>query len=293
MNKCLRNKLGQFSSKQLRLPNDARLEPVVIPTETPQVSFGKNYRTCQIYSSGFEFAFASEIGKVWQQACTFVYCKDFLHDAVWAHLNKKPWEIYGFKYTPGVDPDLDMKHCAMFFRNTQYKGKQEEFHAMRPNCQEFLNKCEDAMGMKHSTIYEVPNDDAPCWLIVSDKGWQVAAPMLGLYTLMVRVGLAHTLGNTHEQTLQLGREGQIKFDTGSTSYAGNRDGGYIKTAWKGVSTILKHGLNVWHPTIEENYPADLITTIGSLHDNGGPVSYSRGYAKKAMPFWYRDEVWND
>ena len=289
MHKHPRDSSGQFVKAQLP---DGPLHPIVIPTEVPKVSFGKNYRTAQIYSAGFEFSFASEIQEVWQQACTFVYCKDFLHDAVWAHLNKKPWQIHGFKYTPGVDPDLDMKHCAMFFRNTQYKGKQDEFHDMLPNCLEFLNKCEDAMGMEPSVIFKVPHEDAPCWLIVSDKGWQVAPPMLGLYTLMVRIGLVHTPGDSFETTLKLGREGKIKFDTGGIGYAGNRDGGYVKTAWPGISVILKHGLKVWHPEIENNYPLDLPQTIGSLHDNGGPVSYSQGLAKKAMPFWYRTEIWN-
>ncbi len=283
----LRDARGRFLQKSLP---PVVLGTVELPVESPPVLFGENYHTAQIYSKGFEFAFASHLKEVWTQACTFVYCKDFLHDAVWAHLNKKPWSIYGFKYTPGTDPDLDMDHCAMFFRNTVFQGKPSEFHDLRIACQEFLNLCEVGMGLEPTQIYQVEHAEGPCWLVVGDKGWQLAPPQLGLYTLLLRVGLAHQLGDSCADTLKRGREGKIKFDDGSTGYAGNRDGNYIKTAWKGVSAILQHGTKIWHPEIQNNYPVGLKEKL-SFHDDVGPVSYSQEIPKKFMPFWYRKEVW--
>lgn len=102
-----------------------------LPDEAPAVEFGKNYHTAQIYSKGFEFAFMSDIDGTYQQACTFVYCKDFLHDAVWAMVNKTKWSIYSFKYDSAKDVPLDMDNCVFAFRNTLYQGKEKtkEFHA--------------------------------------------------------------------------------------------------------------------------------------------------------------------
>jgi len=277
------------------------LGPVALPAEAPPVEFGKDYHTAQIYSKGFEFAFMSDIDGTYKQACTFVYCKDFLHDAVWAMVNKTKWQVYGFKYDSKADTPLDLDNCVFAFRNTLYKGKEAEFHANRAACQQFLNALEHQLGFQPSQIYEVPHDQSPCWLIVGDKGWQHAPPMVGLFTLLIRVGFMHKLGDLSEQTLQKAKSGKIKIGD-SSGYAGNRDCSYISQAWNGIQAILKHGLEIFHEKIEENYPEDLPKRGASLHDAFGPVNFtsaatkkdSQGNpigAKKAMPHWYREEYW--
>jgi len=267
------------------------LGAVALPAEAPPVNFGKNYHTSQIYSKGFEFAFMSDIDGTYQQACTFVYCKDFLHDAVWAMVNKTKWSIYSFKYDSKKDVPLDMDNCVFAFRNTQYKGKAKDFHKARAACQEFLNGLEAKMGFQPSQVYEVPHADGPCWLVVGDKGWQHAPPMVGLFTLMIRVGFMHKPGDTADATLKKAKDGKIKIGD-STGYAGNRDCSYISQAWKGLQVILKHGVEIFHDTIEENYPKDLPNKCGSLHDNLGPVNFAKNAAvKKAMPHWFRTKYW--
>lgn len=256
----------------------------------PEVSFGENYRTAQIYSRGFEFAFMSLQDGVWKQACTFVYCKDFLHDAVWAAVNKTKWEVYGFKYDSSKDVPLDRAHCAMAFRNTLYKDKSEDFHGKREACQAFLNGIEDKLGFEPSRIYQVPHADAPCWLIVGDSRWQHAPPLVGFYTLFIRLGFMHEVANDTDKTLQLARDGKIKIGDGS-SYAGNKDCSYIAQAWDGIQVLFKHGIQVFHEKMEENYPLDLPKRGISLHDHLGPVNFTKRYAEKAMPHWYRDEIW--
>ncbi len=277
------------------------LEPVEIPAETPTVEFSKNYHTAQVYSKGFEFAFMSDINGTYQQACTFVYCKDFLHDAVWAMVNKTKWEVWGFKYDTAKDVPLDLGNCVFALRNTSYKGKPEDFHQAREACQEFLNKLEAKMGFQPTRIYEVPNKSAPCWLIVGDKGWQHAPPMVGLFTLVIRVGFMHQLGDSADTTLQKAKDGKIKIGTDS-GYAGNRDCAYISSAWKGIQAILKHGLDIFYEKMKDNYPADLPKRGASLHDQFGPVNFTSAATKKnargdwtgsrkAMPHWYREKYW--
>lgn len=156
---------------------------------------------------------------------------------------------------------------------------------------EFLNKCEELMGFEPSQVYEVPHKGGPCWLIVGDKKWQIAPPMVGLYTLFIRVGFMHTPGDSAEATLKKAKEGKIKIGD-STGYAGNRDCSYISQAWKGIQVILKHGVEIFHDSIEENYPKDLPDKVGSLHDYLGPVNFAKNASvKKAMPHWFRAKYW--
>jgi hypothetical protein len=148
------------------------------------------------------------------------------------------------------------------------------------------------VGFQPSRVYEVPYTNGPCWLIVGDKAWQHAPPLVGLYTLLIRVGYMHQPGDSVDDTLQKAKDGQIKIGD-STRYAGNKDCSYISQAWRGIQVILKHGLKVFHDTIEENYPADVAKRDPShgLHNYYGPVNFTKGSPKKAMPYWYRDEIW--
>lgn len=264
--------------------SNRKRKKAMVSEEPPKVSFGNNYSTAQIYSMGFEFAFMSKIKDVYQQICTFVFCKDFLHDLVWAFLNKKPWSIYGFKYDPSTDLPLDTENCVFAFRNTQYAKKPAEFHAQREACQDFLNQIEKKIGLAPSKIYEVPYDASPCWLIIGDKGWQISPPMLGFFTLFIRIGFAHPLGDNYEATLKKCQDGKIKIGTGNG--AGVNDPGYIQSSWEGLQALLEHGLEMFHSDINENYPEELPKKL-SLHNDVGPVNWSQGRAKKAMPRWYK------
>lgn len=271
------------STKRVRKPKAAKsLAPVV--EELPQVEFGANYTTAQIYNKGFEFAFMSKIQKVYRQICTFAFCKDFFHDLVWAFVNQKPWSIYNFQYNPAKDHPLDMDNCVFAFRNTQFKKNPLDFHKQRATCQDFLNQLEKKIGLQPTRIFEVPHEGGPCWLVIGDKGWQVAPPMLGFFTLFIRVGFAHTRGESYETTLEKCRKGILQVGDGRG--AGCHDPSYIQQAWKGLQALLTHGLDTFHPDIKDNYPLDLKDKL-SLHNAVGPVNWTAGQAKKAMPRWYK------
>ena len=257
---------------------------------TPKVSFGDNYHTAQIYSRGFEFAFMSRPKgeKVYEQATTFVYCKDFLHDAIWAHVNKTKVGIFGFKYDYATDKPLVMTRTALALRNTQYQKEPDKFHEQREACIEFLQGADRLLGFSPTQIYQVPYDQGPCWLILGDRRWQRAPTMISLYTLFIRIGFFHTRGEEILQTIQRAEKGEIKIGD-DIKYAGSRDCSYIKQARKGIEVILKHGIDVFHRTIKENYPKDVNTH--TLHDGFGIVNFTQGRPKKFMPHWYREELW--
>jgi hypothetical protein len=258
---------------------------------TPKVKFGGDYSTAQIYRMGYEFAFMARKSakhKTYEQATPFVYCKDFLHDALWALINKQAWEIYGFKYDPKKNIPLELDQTVMAFRNSQFKGDAKKFHAMLEPCLEFLHKCEELLEFQPTEIYKVDQAKSPCWLLISDPGWQHAPTMISLYTLFIRVGCFHKLGDSVEQTLGRAEKGSIKIGD-DTGYAGNRDGSYIKQGRKGIDLILKHGLEIWHPKQEDNYPPKL--KEAGLHNNFGIVNFTAQRPKTSVPHWYRKEIW--
>ena len=205
-------------------------------------------------------------------------------------MNKTAWSVFRFNYDFAKDLPLDMNNCVFAFRNTMYKNKEDEFHGQLESCQQFLAGIEAKLGFQPSQIYKVDHDGSPCWLVIGDKGWQHAPPLVGLYTLLIRLGFMHKLGESADATLELAKEGKITIGDNS-NYAGNKDCTYIKQSWPGIQVLFEHGLAVFNEKMEDNYPADLPKLGRSLHDHFGPVSFSEKLSKKAMPSWYKEEHW--
>jgi len=250
-----------------------------------KIVWADNYRTAQIYSMGFEFAFLSPAGKKkFEQATTFVYCKDFLHDAVWAMVNQEAYTIYGFKYDPKKDKPLCLTHTALAFRNTKQKAKPEGFHNRLENCRELLHQVEKKLGFRPSFLQVAENPDGPCWIILGDKRWQLSPPLLSLYTLLIRVGMTHELGRSVEQTLELAEKKKYAYGE-----AGSNDASYLKQGMKGIQAILKHGASIFYAKIAENYPEKL--KKHGLHDNFGIVSFTGRQPEECMPHWFRAGIW--
>lgn len=260
-------------------------------TSTPKVKFGGDYHTSQIYSLGYEFAFMSRKTKrsAFEQATPFVYCKDFLHDAIWAYLNKSSVSIWSFKYDYAKNLPLLMDRTVLCFRNTQFAKKPEDFHKMMGPCLEFLQLCEKELGFERLTeIHQVENPDGPCWLVLGDAGWQHAPTMISLYTLFIRLGCFHKPGDSLASTLKKAEKGSIEIGD-SRSYAGNNDCKYVKQGRSGIDVILKHGLDVFHEGQADNYPKSL--KENGLHDNYGIVNFTAKRPQKVLPHWYRKEIW--
>jgi len=274
---------GRFMSAEKAVRTAKLRKASVTGDGTPKVRFGKDHATIQIYSSGCEFAFMSKVKGIYTQVCTFVHCKDFLHDAVWAWVNQTNWSIFGFTYNSSKHLPIDKDNCVFALRNSTFNGKDEEFHSNLEGCREFLNGFELEAGFEASQIFKVKHPKSiPCWLIIGDKRWQHAPPLVGLYTLLIRVGITHEVGASYKDTL---KNCKNRLNT-LTPGAGKNDWGYIRDSWKGIEAVLKHGTNCFHSKMENNYPKDLPKKT-SLHDGVGPVNWTRGICKKGMPRWYK------
>lgn len=235
----------------------------------------------EIYSSGLQFALASDKH---EQACHFVFCKDFFQDAYQGYFNKKSRSIYSFSYDPKKNRPLSEKSFNIFVLNASDK----DFHTRIPGAHDFMVQVERAMKMKQKTeVFEVST--LPDWAVKkgvrifmfkSNKRWYASPVMISLYTLLVRVAFLHKEGRPYKETIN-------RLCSGKIAPYQNNDRGYMQTGAIGLAHILKHGdRKVFGRDLMKNFPADL--DIHTMHNSMGIVAYSQGSCQTVFPNWYTD-----
>lgn len=234
---------------------------------------------CQVHSEGLEYSFAS---KDYHQINPFVYCKDFLQDAIAGFLNNKRIQIYSFIYDPSHDIPLYLDQTRILITNAQDNSLGSKIE----NCLDFINQIETRMKMKKTTVIECADPpelykNCGVWLFEGSKRWMKAPPMISLYTLIIRVGFSHKKGTPFEETFQNIIEGKTKL------YQKN-DKGFIESSQKAFEWFFSYGdRKLFYPKIASNYPSD--ASIQDMHNSYGIVCYStKHYAiKSKFPHWYR------
>lgn len=237
----------------------------------------KRSRIEQEFTEGIEFAFLSSDNK---QIHQFVYCKDFMQDAIQGFLNNKKISIYGFIYDPNKSDTIPL--CLDKTRILVSNWKDKLFRSRIDNCLDFLHQIETKLKMKKSDISECDNP-SPCykkagvWLFDGSKRWMQSPPMISLYTLLIRVGFTHTVGDNFSKTIK----NIIEYNV--TPYRED-DQDYLRDAEEGINWILDKGdRKIFDRDIKKNYP--WITTY-EMHDSCGIVGFSQGYARNFCPAWY-------
>lgn len=237
----------------------------------------KKSRISQVYSEGLEYAFVTKDNK---QIHQMVYCKDFLQDAIYGLLNNKTVSIYNFMYSPASDLPLCMDSTKVLLSN--YKDKT--FRTKIPACIDFINQVEVALKMKKSEVFE--GEEAPAiyrkaglWMFQGSKRWMQSAPLISMYTLLLRTGLTHTRGTVWRKTI-----------SDILDYKVNPyqiyDQKQLKDAMPGIDHILKFGdRKLFSRDIKKNYPAKI--PVGDMHNHFGIVGFTEGSPKSQMPTWYK------
>ena len=246
----------------------------------------KNKKISQIPREGLEFAFISEDYK---QIHQFVWCKDFMQDAIFGHLNQKKITVYGFNYDPEVDPPLYMKKTRIMianFKDTNFGSRVLE------NLREFLHGIEGQLKMAKTTFEKCEEPPprykkAGVYLLNGSCRWMKSPPMISLYTLLLRIGMTHELGQPWYETFK-------KIQKASSGYYSTTDHSFAERAQKGLDFILEHGdRKIFHRTIEKNYPANhtsgMVFSVFTIHDNCGVIGFSQGNTKSEFPHWHRLE----
>lgn len=219
----------------------------------------------QVYSTGLEYCFISENNK---QCHPFVFCKDFLQDVVWSTLYKEKISIYNFSYDP-KENNICLDKTKLAIVNVTDK----EFSKKIVCCADFLEKVCSRLNLIKTTVFEVENlperkryENCGIFLLEGSKMWMNSPSLLSMYSLLIRCGMCHTIGDNIEKTLEGVKEGTIKY--------GNKDASQLRSAYPAIEKILKLGYRkFFYIDSIKNYPKQSIDTI---HNDTGISSLGEG-----------------
>lgn len=236
----------------------------------------------QIYSKGLEYALVSHD---YEQCHPFVWCKDFLHDVIYASVNDKWFEVYKFRFNPASDPVPCLDRIRLLVTN----AKDKKFAQKIPAVLDFINQIEDRLKIKRSFVrqcWSPPEayEKAGVFMFEGSRRWINAPPMLSLYTLFLRMGFSHTLGDPYEKTIEGIKQGEIK------PYQ-RKDGQWYKSAEPAFQKILRVGdRRIFHRDIQSNYPRQF--QIDTIHNRLGIIGFATDMLYKAVgeavlvPYWH-------
>jgi hypothetical protein len=244
-----------------------------------------NSKILQIYSKGLEYAL---ISADYEQCHPFVWCKDFLHDVMYGTIHNKWFEIYKFRYNPALDPAPCLDRVRLLLTNSKDKKLAEKIPAVL----DFINQIEERLKIKKSFARQCghPPEEyqkAGVFMFEGSKRWIQSPPMLSLYTLLLRVGFCHTVGDSFLKTIEGVKSGEIK------PYQ-RKDGYWLKSSDVALQKILRVGdRRIFYRDIQLNYPSNM--QIDSIHNRLGIIGFATDMMCNAIgepvlvPYWHHQK----
>lgn len=238
-------------------------------------SFGS---IAQVYSRGPEYCF---ISPRWRQCHDFVFCKDFLQDAVMAHLHGERASIFGFSYDPRWNAPL----CAESTRIAVANASDPKFLASANASLEFVNHYAARLKLKRTvlrTVANVPSRYSRGGVVVFDGSpmWMNAPPMLSMFALLLRVGMTHQSGEDPAATTRKVLEGR-QYQTNDMTQ--------LRMAQAGIEKITKLGYRkFFFIDPKKNFPKG--TPISTMHGLSGIVAFSNGSSRSVVKYWHRKSL---
>lgn len=158
----------------------------------------------QDYSEGLEYAFVSSKGEMCHP---FIYCKDFLHDIIYAQVNKSKLSIFGFQHNPEVDPAPDMRRLRLLLRHVN----AQDVKARLAKAEALCNSMEAELGLPKTNVKHIGKMildrgkdwsgeegmaiEAPLFLCTASNVWLKAPSLLSFYTFCLRAASAYEGGD--------------------------------------------------------------------------------------------------
>jgi len=233
--------------------------------------FTRKMLIAQTIWSGLQYSLVSEDDK---QCHPFVYCKEFVLDAVWSTVTSRVSTIFGFVYHPEFDPRVALSECRLMLRNRE----DPKFIERLPNMVKFLNALEHKMGFTLSKIEKVENSDSEIWLLRSSNKWFLAPPLTSMLTLLIRIGMIYD--GKMNVWKHCGKV--INKETKPYQY---RDEDHLRRSIDVIKELVETGVERrFGISTSANWA---IPVKGwDIHENTGIVSLATGKAKVLCPRWY-------
>ena len=235
----------------------------------------------QAVNSGIEFAFVSDD---MHQCTPFVYCRDYLQDAIQGVLTNKKKTIYGFKFNPQDEHLPSVKKTQLIVCNSIDKS----FHKKMANCLDFLNQIETKLKIKKTKMClcntpPLKYKAGGVIFISGSKRWINSPPMISFYTLLIRIGFGYNPKKHGDYK---------KFINGIVSNKINPymsvDHSRLKNASAAIDRIFNNGDRcIFHKAMEDNYCDKIALSV--MHNSCGIVGLSLGNCRTQMPRWYKGE----
>lgn len=224
------------------------------------------------------FAFVSSKKDGYRQCHEFVKCRDFLHDAVRASLQKKSCEIYGFKYDPEKNPPVDTAKTRMLvskYNVLHHADKASdkllnELKEFMTRGRDILNYYEKLAGLKRRTILHKAsvgdeNEDGSLWLFEGPGMWMRSSYLVSMFSFLIRLGAKNVSVENIDNDFKKLMNEKDNYDN---------DVNYLKFCANKLVTVMKGRKELfWNKPILKNYPNDV--SISSFHNFGGIVSLCR------------------
>lgn len=261
-------------------------------TTAIDISWAQQYGTAQIYSNGAELALSNSKG---QQIGPFVFCKDFLHDALRARIHATPSSIYGYKTGAAELAMIELSQPYVLLANSQIA----DLNKYLDNILDFMLQADEAMALAWPvpTSYKAATSPpakykggVSYW--TGSPLWMISPPAFSLWGLLLRNGKVHEIGRPYRETIQDIINGKLKPGVAN-------DHVYLEYSIPGIDLMTELGLaGVFSPkepvpededkraewfqsVITKNYPTPQALPVSTLHHYGGIVSFSDKSGKKS------------
>ena len=235
----------------------------------------------EIYQkTGIVFSFVSSPSEDSKQCHEWVKCRDFLHDAVRTQITGSQCFIFGFRFSKGTNPVVDLNKIRMLVSKNELKNNSADLASFGLKMRSSLKiiRCfEKLAGVKPSILKKVDtagSSYAAIYMFIGDKIWMKSPFMLSLYTFLIRLGDKELVFSTESE---LAEALETLAKTSKPSGNGNdNDLTYLAACHKHLFTIIKRH--------EELFPSDKdgihdiytkAIDINSFHNSSGILSLTR------------------
>jgi len=211
----------------------------------------------EIYQqTGMQFAFLGPLDKkVHKQCHPFVLCRDFLHDAVKAHLNKNRWQIHGFIYEYGKYPAVDMDMMRMLVRKKFYtskptkqaiEGATKKIKKFEEDMVDFslrlIHHYEDIGDIEEKSVVDTDTDPNgnPVFIFTGSPVWMSSPFLVSMYTYLIRLGDKEIMNFKSDDDLRKGYQNLM------TGFKGNdNDIKYLKKNWDKLHLVMSRRIELF------------------------------------------------